>query len=163
MNTTIKLPETIEDAKEELAQLFFQCASYERPSTDWIKALDSFTEQVATTALEAAEARHDQELLAYQIRVDRLEAELAQPEFPVSWATMIHYPECWDTAAYPELRDAIHEVLAWGGCSVCNPHPERKPMTYEQMEEIGNRTQPHEWSSAFGRAIEAFHGITEKP
>ena len=80
MNTTIKLPETIEDAKEELAQLFFQCASYERPSTDWIKALDSFTEQVATTALEAAEARHDQELLAYQIRVDRLEAELAQPE-----------------------------------------------------------------------------------
>jgi hypothetical protein len=43
------------------------------------------------------------------------------PEFPADWAQMLHYPECWDTAAYPELRDAIHEALAWSGCSVCKP------------------------------------------
>ena len=45
---------------------------------------------------------------------------------------MIHYPECWDTAAYPELRYAIHEALAWSGCSVCKSAtaPERKPMPF---------------------------------
>ena len=57
--------------------------------------------------------------------VKSLEATLAAPatapEFPADWAQMIHYPECWDTAAYPELRDAIHEALAWSGCSVCKP------------------------------------------
>ena len=50
-----------------------------------------------------------------------LEAPATAPEFPADWAQMIHYPECWDTAAYPELRDAIHEALAWSGCSVCKP------------------------------------------
>jgi hypothetical protein len=57
--------------------------------------------------------------------VNELRAALAAPatapEFPADWAQMIHYPECWDTAAYPELRDAIHEALAWSGCSVCKP------------------------------------------
>ena len=32
----------IEDAKEEIAELFFQCARYERPSFDWKNALDTF-------------------------------------------------------------------------------------------------------------------------
>ena len=50
-----------------------------------------------------------------------LAAPATAPEFPADWAQMIHYPECWDTAAYPELRDAIHEALAWSGCSVCKP------------------------------------------
>ncbi len=48
-------------------------------------------------------------------------ATATAPEFPTNWAQMLHYPQCWDTAAYPELRDAIHEALAWSGCSVCNP------------------------------------------
>ena len=26
---------------------------------------------------------------------------------------MIHYPECWDTAAYPTLADALWEMVAW--------------------------------------------------
>ncbi len=30
------------DAKEALAQVFFECARYERPSTEWIQALDDF-------------------------------------------------------------------------------------------------------------------------
>jgi hypothetical protein len=46
---------------------------------------------------------------------------VSEPALPVNWAAMIHYPDCWDTAAYPELRDAIHEALAWSGCSVCKP------------------------------------------
>ena len=50
-----------------------------------------------------------------------LSAPATAPEFPADWAQMIHYPECWDTAAYPELRYAIHEALAWSGCSVCKP------------------------------------------
>ena len=50
-----------------------------------------------------------------------LAAPATAPEFNPDWARMIHYPECWDTAAYPELSDAIHEVLAWSGCSACKP------------------------------------------
>ncbi len=50
---------------------------------------------------------------------------------PVAWAKFLHYPECWDTAAYPTLHDAIHEALAWSGCSVCTP-PARPAQRTEQ-------------------------------
>lgn len=63
---------------------------------------------------------HNTELAIEELR-DALAAPATAPEFPTNWAQMIHYPECWDTAAYPELRNAIHEVLAWSGCSVCKP------------------------------------------
>lgn len=33
---------TIEDAKEELAKVFFECARYERPSMEWTTVLDMF-------------------------------------------------------------------------------------------------------------------------
>lgn len=29
----------------------------------------------------------------------------------------IHYPECWDTAAYPTIESALHEITAWFKCS----------------------------------------------
>lgn len=32
-------------------------------------------------------------------------------------AKLIHYPECWDTAAYPTLHDALHEIL--NPCPTC--------------------------------------------
>lgn len=34
-------------------------------------------------------------------------------------ATQIHYPECWDTMAYPTLFSAIWEIICWTdiGCS----------------------------------------------
>jgi len=32
-------------------------------------------------------------------------------------AAAIHYPECWDTAAYPTLEDAMAEIYAWFKCS----------------------------------------------
>lgn len=35
------------------------------------------------------------------------------------YAALIHYPEHWDTAAYPTLDSAVREALAWAGCSVC--------------------------------------------
>jgi len=32
---------------------------------------------------------------------------------------LIHYPHHWDTAAYPTLSEAMIEVAARSGCSVC--------------------------------------------
>jgi hypothetical protein len=32
-------------------------------------------------------------------------------------AKRIHYPECWDMAAYPTLADAIYEIVLNVGCS----------------------------------------------
>ncbi len=35
----------------------------------------------------------------------------------------IHYPECWDTMAYPTLEDAAMEIIEYGlsgfNCTVC--------------------------------------------
>ena len=94
-----------------------------------------------------------------------LAAPATAPEFPADWAQMIHYPECWDTAAYPELRYAIHEALAWSGCSVCKPAtaPERKPMTPEQIETMWPSPEGTNSIHALVRAVEAFHGIKETP
>jgi hypothetical protein len=36
-------------------------------------------------------------------------------------AKRLHYPECWDTAAYPTLHDALLEVTGNCGCSECDP------------------------------------------
>jgi len=74
--------------------------------------MTSFNERLRAAMLSDAEAAENKRLRA---------APATAPEFPADWAQMIHYPECWDTAAYPELRDAIHEALAWSGCSVCKP------------------------------------------
>ena len=150
--------------------------------------------------LEAAEARHREELQAYKLTLpdpdthcldddahppvdvwsyspglvrqiiesDRTQRGEPASEFPVNWASMIHYPECWDTAAYPELRDAIHEVLAWSVCSVCNPQPERKPMTGRDIIALSLRLNPlatsiNERDLRVIRETEHHHGITEKP
>lgn len=34
-------------------------------------------------------------------------------------ATLLHWPKCWDTAAYPTLEDAIVEALQSNACTVC--------------------------------------------
>jgi hypothetical protein len=64
----------------------------------------------------------DGEYLVYTHPPQRTEQE------PVAWAKFLHYPECWDTAAYPTLHDAIHEALAWSGCSVCTPPAQPEPV-----------------------------------
>ena len=76
-------------------------------------------------------------LAALELKAAADALEAAQPQFPVNWAMMLHYPECWDTAAYPELRDAIHEALAWSGCSVCKPAQPapQVPMTDAQLND----------------------------
>jgi hypothetical protein len=43
---------TLADEKEALATIFFECARYERPSTEWIAALDLFATKVAETERE---------------------------------------------------------------------------------------------------------------
>ena len=39
-------------------------------------------------------------------------------------AARLHYPQCWDTVAYPTLADALREV-ADCSCSTCKREPER--------------------------------------
>ena len=35
-------------------------------------------------------------------------------------AELIHYPDCWDTVAYPELKNALDNIDAdYQGCTVC--------------------------------------------
>lgn len=118
--------------------------------------MTSFNERLRAAMLSDAEAAENKRLRA---------APATAPEFPADWAQMIHYPECWDTAAYPELRDAIHEALAWSGCSVCKPStaPERKPMPilevnarWEQSVLGITRLQYYQVI----REVESFHGIT---
>ena len=53
---------TLADEKEALATIFLEYARYERPSTEWIAALDLFATKVAETEREACalacEAEH---------------------------------------------------------------------------------------------------------
>ena len=48
---------------------------------------------------------------------------LDQPTFWMNCQTLadsIHYPKCWDIAAYPTLDDALHELVAWFEVSKCS-------------------------------------------
>ena len=51
----------------------------------------------------------------------------------------IHYPECWDTAAYPTLASALWELVCWyteNICPTCNKKQEIKD--YTMMRNIDN-------------------------
>jgi hypothetical protein len=68
------------------------------------------------------------------------------PEIVPSIAQAIHYPECWDTAAYPTVEDALRELYAWFKCS--NEECTRAltaavteievAQTYRDMQTLGN-------------------------
>ena len=46
-----------------------------------------------------------------QEEIERLEAELAAAKEQMGrMAEKVHYPDCWDTAAYPTLADAVCEI-----------------------------------------------------
>lgn len=47
-------------------------------------------------------------LMKYHETLDRIE----------NLAELIHYPQHWDTACYPTLESALHEI----GCSECRGH-----------------------------------------
>jgi hypothetical protein len=52
------------------------------------------------------------------------------------WAKFLHYPDCWDTAAYPTLSHAVHETLACFDCGTCTPPAAQRPwvgLTDEEM------------------------------
>lgn len=55
-------------------------------------------------------------------------------------AAAIHYPECWDTAAYPDLLSALREVTASTGCSVCKPQVEQEPVAYIAVAPDGHES-----------------------
>ena len=75
------------------------------------------------------------------------------PAYPVEWATFLHYPQCWDTAAHPTLHDAIHEALAWSGCSVCKQaQPERAPSDAQRYQWLRQRIEVKKVTPATGPA-----------
>lgn len=55
-------------------------------------------------------------------------------------AAAIHYPECWDTAAYPDLLSALREVTASAGCSACKSPVEQAPVAYQRRGNDGIMT-----------------------
>ena len=83
------------------------------------------------------------------------QAQPAPVQEPVAWAKFLHYPECWNTAAYPTLHDAIHEALAWSGCSVCTPPAAQRPWVGLTDDEIAEFDWQHATADAeCVRAIE---------
>ena len=127
----------------------------------WEDGLENFPESghdAAITALctaiaeaEKQEPRHivqsngrHSPLLTHMMN-SRTTPPAAPVQEPVAWAKFLHYPECWDTAAYPTLHDAIHEALAWSGCSVCTPPAaQQEPVAWVNLDQYGNL---HESSS----------------
>lgn len=86
--------ETLADRKEALAELFFQCARYERPSTDWKAALDEYTgtlERELAETLAAIGAVVDErdklrrELSAATARLSALQSEKEAAVLAESW------------------------------------------------------------------------------
>ncbi len=53
------------------------------------------------------------------------------------FAKAIHYPECWDTAAYPQVEYAVYEIVMGAGCT---EHPTDKPASCS-----GNPTDWIKW------------------
>lgn len=59
-------------------------------------------------------------------------------EYVKEVSIIIHYPDCWDTVAYPSLRDALKEIAGCAGCSECkyagkNPDADQKPIEQEYV------------------------------
>lgn len=68
-------------------------------------------------------------------RIATLEAtNAAQAE---QLAKSIHYPDCWDTMAYPTVESALHELQAWFQCSTepCQSTPAESQATVELTDD----------------------------
>lgn len=48
-------------------------------------------------------------------------------------AELLHYPRCWDTAAYPTVFDAMIETAGAAGCSACM---ERERVELERQQTV---------------------------
>lgn len=90
------------------------------------------------------------------------------------WAKFLHYPDCWDTAAYPTLSHAVHETLACFACGTCTtdpigdaqdkliaemaaqPEPVQKPVaTMRMLHTYGDITPPAAPMTEFEEAVAA--------
>ena len=81
-------------------------------------------------ALEALDNLVDEGFLPWETADDIVEQckeairNLPVPEVGDGWmekiAKKLHYPECWDTAAYPTIYDALYELAS------CVDHPKPK-------------------------------------
>lgn len=85
-----------------------------------------------------------------------------------AWAKLLHYPDCWDTAAYPTVHEALDETLACYRCSVCKPEHQapRKLLTDHEIGQAWSVADGEHNASApvkrrITRAIEAAHNIKE--
>lgn len=62
--------------------------------------------------------QQQQSFSAQLAEVERLAAE--RDELRRRVAELIHYPDCWDTVAYPELKNALDNIDAdYQGCTEC--------------------------------------------
>ena len=67
--------------------------------------------------------------------IEALRQALAEPEQEPEKekepaATSIHYPDCWDTACYPTLRDAIKEIESFKCTNDDCSQPEQEPVAW---------------------------------
>lgn len=82
---------------------------------------------IANAANEAAKASSCRRTQSDNVEVNQQQDALAKI------GQTIHYPECWDTAAYPTIYDALHEMAACFGCSECN-YPGKIPDAYQKPD-----------------------------
>jgi hypothetical protein len=100
------------------------CGGMAQPQGEWVEIID---DDVLSVMRHTSPATHPQ-LFARAI-IAKFKEKNTPPVMPQSdfaakiIAKALHYPECWDTAAYPTLDDAVIEAEAWDchGCSVCKP------------------------------------------
>ena len=119
----------------------------------WDELLDY---QIMVNKLKAELAQRG-ELLAYQIKVDKQEAELAQLGEP---AAIVFDP--YDT---PGLKWLCQHPPSNGAHLYTAPQPEREPMEHGAAQCIALAHLPHSFRGrgiALIRAVELHHGI-EKP
>jgi hypothetical protein len=80
-------------------------------------------------------------------------AALAQPKAQEptveKLAQVMHYPECWDTAAYPTIESALHEAYSWAKCNVCQPKAQ-EPTRFDSGSATQWKAQePYAWAQHF--------------
>lgn len=79
---------------------------------------------------------NDQTLICSRLREDRdgLAAKCAE---------LIHYPDCWDTVAYPALQDALNNIDAdYQGCTECAEKALAK-LKADAVREFADQTGDH--------------------
>ena len=98
---------------------------------------------------------------------------LDQPTFWMNCQTLadsIHYPKCWDIAAYPTLDDALDEMVAWfeiSECSTCEEElaqPKQDLPTMDDAIAAGNGVLMNEQAALLRECRSALDSlIQQKP